>query len=225
MSNPPHQGALLLGIDTSGAEGSLALARSHADNAVTLLSQKMLNGRSCSAELIPRLQEVFREAGIIVADLAAIIVVTGPGSFTGLRIGISAAKALAEAASLPIIAVSRLAILSGLGGNTAALLDAGRGEYYLCMPVATQQADLESLQSESSLLDVLQGQKLCICEPPLAERLSSLQPLLLPAPRAFDAISLALPRFIALDFDDVATLDANYVRRPYAHLAASPLNP
>ncbi len=61
------------------------------------------------------------------------MVVNGPGSFTGIRVGLSTAKGLAEAAGIPLIAVSRLALLANASGlpHVLAAVDAGRGEYYV----------------------------------------------------------------------------------------------
>ncbi len=66
-------------------------------------------------------------------DIEAIVVVNGPGSFTGIRVGLSTAKGLAEGAGIPLIAVSRLALLAGASGlpHVLAAVDAGRGEYYV----------------------------------------------------------------------------------------------
>ncbi len=212
----------MLGIDTSGADGSLALARIRAGHPASRLGQVVLNGRHCSAELIPQIKQLFSEAEMDVSDLAAIVVVNGPGSFTGLRIGISAAKALAEAKGLPVIALSRLELLSSSGGNVAAVLDAGRGEYYLRIPAASENTATESLVTQPNLLAALHATKLCVCEPELAERLSridaGLELLLLPSPQAFDAICVAEARYFAEEFEDVAMMDANYVRKPYAQM-------
>jgi tRNA threonylcarbamoyladenosine biosynthesis protein TsaB len=211
---------LLLGIDTSGMEGSLALACIDSEGAVNLRLQAMLAGRRYTAELIPTLREMLAETGAVLADLSALVIVNGPGSFTGLRIGISAAKALAEAAALPVIALSRLAVLSSLyEKGTATVLDAGRGEYYLRLPPVNGREAVESLESLSSLAEKVGGAKLTICEPQLGEVLGAFDLLLVQPPTAFDAIRLAQPRLRAQSFEDIAGLDANYVRRPYAEPA------
>jgi tRNA threonylcarbamoyladenosine biosynthesis protein TsaB len=174
--------ALLLGIDTSGAEGSLALARVDAE--VHLLSQSLLTGRRYAAQLVPRLRAMIAESSRVLADLSAIVIVNGPGSFTGLRVGISATKALAEAASLPVISLSRLAVLCSLvGKDTVVVLDAGRGEYYLRLSSASGEP-IESLESLPTLIEKAREVKLCICEPQLAGPLADLQPVLVPPPTA-----------------------------------------
>lgn len=208
--NPAEK--LLLGIDTSGSEGSLALAAVSAQREMRMLTQTVLTGRHYSDELIAKLRELLAHSGVLLGSLEAVVVVQGPGSFTGLRAGLSAAKALAEALALPIIAVSNLALLASCGGPAcAAVLDAGRGEFYVRLPNFA-----ESLETLASLIEKAGGARLCICEPHIAERLSPLDVLLVPAPTARDALHFALPRLLAESYDDIASLDANYVRRPYA---------
>ncbi len=65
-------------------------------------------------------------------ELRGVVVVHGPGSFTGIRIGVSAAKGLAEGLGIPVIALSRLELLARQSpeGSAVAVLDAGRGEFY-----------------------------------------------------------------------------------------------
>jgi tRNA threonylcarbamoyladenosine biosynthesis protein TsaB len=220
MSDPEIK--LVLGIDTSGTEGSLALACVSPDGALIVVVEQQLTGRHYSTELVPKLRDVLSQAGATVADLSVIVIVTGPGSFTGLRIGISAAKALAEAGTLPVIGVSRLAMLSSLSGdNTVAVLDAGRGEYYLRLPIPGEGEPTESLESLSTLVGKTGQAKVCICEPGIADKLAALDPQLLAPPTAADAVRLAWPRLVSRSFDDVANLDANYVRRPYADQSAT----
>jgi len=205
MSEAP----LLLGIDTSGMEGSVAVVRVSEDGSPTLLVQRELTGRNRSAELVPALQSMLMEINMPLSGIAAIAVVYGPGGFTGLRVGISAAKAISEAASIPLIAVSKLAILASQ--TSVAVLDAGRGEFY----VRKETGD-ESLESLSSFSAVTTSQQICFCEPSLANTLALFNLRLVPTPTSFDAVCAALPRFFAGSFDDATTLDANYVRRPYA---------
>ena len=66
-----------------------------------------------------------------LGDLGAIVVVNGPGSFTGVRVGLSAVKGLAEPGQIPVVAVSRLAVLAAKAGVASAALDAHRHEVFL----------------------------------------------------------------------------------------------
>jgi tRNA threonylcarbamoyladenosine biosynthesis protein TsaB len=129
---------LLLAADTSGRHGSIALAR--AEDALTTSSKVEvievvpLAGGTFSAQLVPQIAALLAKHGFTKNDIGGFVVVSGPGSFTGLRVGLAAIKALAEILGKPIVAVSLLeaiAISSGLQGNVTALLDAGRGEVFV----------------------------------------------------------------------------------------------
>ena len=210
---------LLLGIDTSGSEGSLALGRMDADT-VSLLHLAMLTGRHYSDEIIPRLKKLLSDSSVALTGLGAIVVVHGPGSFTGLRVGIGTAKALAEAVGVPVLALSRLAALAGSDVEAAAVLDAGRDESYLRLP-----SGKESVASPMEIVEAVGDLTVRVCEPHVLvqlealKKLASLQVEMVSTPTAWEAILLAADRVRSKDFDDVATLDANYVRRPYANMA------
>src|SRR6202789_368577 len=119
-------------MHTSGGEGSVALADTELAEAI--VAREMLPGRSSSERLVPAVKRLMEASGWTLRELAAIVVVHGPGSFTGVRVGLSAAKGLSEAGEVPLIAVSRLALLAGCvdggGQSVHAVLDAGRGEFY-----------------------------------------------------------------------------------------------
>jgi tRNA threonylcarbamoyladenosine biosynthesis protein TsaB len=204
---------LILGIDTS-ADGDLALAELLDGGSAKLLAQQTLDPRRQSAELLPKLSLLLESSQASVNALSAIVTVNGPGSFTGLRIGISAAKGLAEAANIPVIAVSSLAVVGYSAKNgTVAVLQAGRSEYYVSID------GRESLESEADLPALLGDRPVVITDPKLAEKFPSLQATIGEA-GAFAAILTVLSRFQAGDFDDTSTLDANYVRRPYTEANA-----
>jgi tRNA threonylcarbamoyladenosine biosynthesis protein TsaB len=85
-----------------------------------------------SRELLPAVEELMRTAGVMWADVQGIAVGIGPGGFTGLRIGVATARALATAASVPVHPVSSLAALAaGIDEPLALpLIDARRGELF-----------------------------------------------------------------------------------------------
>src|SRR5271155_971368 len=128
---------LLLAIDTSGKNGSLALARAasgQSARAIDVLEVVVLAGGAFSAQLVPQLVVTLEKYGHGNHDLGAFAVATGPGSFTGLRVGLAAVKALAEVLQKPIAAVSLLEAAASAGrssGHVIAALDAGRGEILL----------------------------------------------------------------------------------------------
>ncbi len=130
---------LLLAIDTSGKNGSLALVRVLSEQGeIVVLEGVPLAGGAFSAQLVPQIALLLERHGHEKRELDAFVVVNGPGSFTGLRVGLAAVKALAEALEKPIAAISLLEAIAwnGMGGGTPArgrilaLLDAGRGDVY-----------------------------------------------------------------------------------------------
>jgi tRNA threonylcarbamoyladenosine biosynthesis protein TsaB len=124
---------LILGVDTSGKNGSIALVQFEQGSARTLQIVP-LEGGTFSAQLVPQISELLKRHNFSKLDVDAFAVVSGPGSFTGLRVGLAAIKALAEILQKPIAAVSLLeAIVRGhlQEGEVAAVLDAGRAEIYV----------------------------------------------------------------------------------------------
>src|ERR1035438_8212369 len=108
-------GRLLLGIDTCGPAGSVALGRL-TERGVEIFGQTELEGRGYSATLVAAVGELLARAGVELKSLGAMVAVNGPGSFTGVRVGLSAVKGLAEAAEIPVVAVSRLEVLAWKAG-------------------------------------------------------------------------------------------------------------
>lgn len=124
---------LFLVTDTSGRNGSVALARAVSDD-ISLIESVPLAGGTFSAQMVPQISALLSKHGFGKGDPAAFIVVAGPGSFTGLRVGLAAIKALAEILKKPIIPVSLLEVVATAGaarGRVLAALDAGRGEVYV----------------------------------------------------------------------------------------------
>jgi tRNA threonylcarbamoyladenosine biosynthesis protein TsaB len=130
---------LLLATDTSGKNGSVALARlMPGQSVVDIVEVVPLTGGAFSAQLVPQIAALLEKHGYRKTDLGAFAVASGPGSFTGLRVGLAAIKALAEALRKPILAISLLEAVawSSAASGTAhvrilAALDAGRGDVYV----------------------------------------------------------------------------------------------
>src|SRR5947209_20476315 len=102
---------ILLAIDTCGPAGSVALGRM-VSGAIETIAQKELAGRTYSATLVAAVGELLKGQGMGLCEIGCIVVVNGPGSFTGVRVGLSAAKGLAEGTGIPLVAVSGLAVLA-----------------------------------------------------------------------------------------------------------------
>ena len=141
-------------------------------------------------------------------DLHGVGVVSGPGSFTGLRVGLACAKGLCEALGIPVAAVSRLQTLAFAAKleNGFAVLNAGRGEVY----ALDVEHGTESLRSLERLAEEAQLSRVIVAEETLLTKLIRAHAEL----QAIDARA-ALP--LVMDRlrdggDDLETLDANYVR-------------
>lgn len=227
MSDPSPSHPLLLSLDTCGGEGSAVLGRADlSTDAVEILAKATFAGRTYSAQLIPKIAELLASQKATIGDVRAIVVVQGPGSFTGIRVGLSAAKGLAEAARLKLIALSRLALLAHVSGlpNVLAVIDAGRGEYYAGhyrQGLSPREMLLTAGEVYAAAGEPDAG--VVVCESSSASASDSLagkvaRYVCVPPPDAADALRFAIKRFRAESFDDPETLDANYLRRSDAEL-------
>src|SRR4051812_4130258 len=124
---------LILAIDTSGQSGGITLADADKES-FRVIESAAIAGGTFSAQLIPTLAALLKNHGYGVKDLDGFAAASGPGSFTGLRVGLSAIKGLAETLHKPIATVSVLEALASLAdgdGKIAAAMDAGRKEIFL----------------------------------------------------------------------------------------------
>ncbi|HET9282224.1 MAG TPA: tRNA (adenosine(37)-N6)-threonylcarbamoyltransferase complex dimerization subunit type 1 TsaB [Candidatus Angelobacter sp.] len=124
---------LILAIDTSGPAGGITLAEAD-EKSFRLIESAPIAGGTFSAQLIPTVAALLSKHGYRAAGIGGFAAASGPGSFTGLRVGLSAIKGLAETLHKPIATVSvleALAALSDHNGKIAAALDAGRKEVFL----------------------------------------------------------------------------------------------
>lgn len=123
--------SFILNIETATKNCSVSIAK----NGETILCKEIAEeGYSHAEKLHVFIEEVIADAGISVQDLAAVAVSQGPGSYTGLRIGVSAAKGLCFALNIPLIAVDTLQTLASQAqvsdGKIIPMLDARRMEVY-----------------------------------------------------------------------------------------------
>lgn len=123
--------SLILNIETSTKNCSVAIAK----NGETVLCREIAEeGYSHAEKLHVFIEEIMAEAGVSFTELTAIAVGQGPGSYTGLRIGVSAAKGLCFALNIPLIAVDTLETLASQAkvadGKIIPMLDARRMEVY-----------------------------------------------------------------------------------------------
>ncbi|WP_426486391.1 tRNA (adenosine(37)-N6)-threonylcarbamoyltransferase complex dimerization subunit type 1 TsaB [Flavobacterium sp. 2] len=123
--------SFILNIETATKNCSVSIAK----NGETILCKEIAEeGYSHAEKLHVFIEEIIAESKISVQDLAAIAVSQGPGSYTGLRIGVSAAKGLCYALNIPLIAVNTLETLASRvsvsEGKIIPMLDARRMEVY-----------------------------------------------------------------------------------------------
>ena len=218
---------LILAIDTSWKQGSVALARGDA-RSFQLIEMAPVAGGTFSAQLIPEISALLAKHKIRKEEIDGFAAASGPGSFTGLRVGLAAIKALAEVLKKPIAAVSvleALAVSSGAAGKVIAVLDAGRnqvyvGEYTLGDGSATRVSESLLTQEELSRLIERFGESIVVTPDqavggqPRARRVARPQS---------DAIArLALRKIMAGETVAPEELDANYIRRSDAEIFSRP---
>jgi tRNA threonylcarbamoyl adenosine modification protein YeaZ len=123
---------MLLGIDTSTHYASVALH----DGSRLLAEHTWLANQDHTRGLLPNIQALFADARVRVESLTAVAVALGPGSFNGLRVGLSTAKGLAMARRLPLVGVPTLELLAAEYGLDHVTMNAGRGRVYTWIPMA-----------------------------------------------------------------------------------------
>jgi tRNA threonylcarbamoyladenosine biosynthesis protein TsaB len=217
---------LLLAADTSGKLGSIALARGNADGTCEVIEVVPLAGGTFSAELVPQIARLLAKHAFSKHNIGAFVVASGPGSFTGLRVGLAAIKGLAEVLGKPIAAVSLLeavAVTSGLSGRIVASLDAGRGEVYVGeYEVSDRSVRLvrEQLLSKEGAAAAARGAHLLTPDKALAEATRALG-VSVSAGESLDAGSIApvgWRKILAGNAVSPEQLEANYIRRTDAEI-------
>lgn len=141
---------LLLVTDTSGKDGFVALVHSaegSQSEMIEVIEEVPLAGGTFSAQLVPQISGLLEKHGFRKSDIGAFIVVSGPGSFTGLRVGLAAIKALAEILQKPIVPVSLLEVLAPSSYMIAAAHDSEDGAVFR-FAVALDAARAEAFVGE-----------------------------------------------------------------------------
>ena len=215
----------ILLLNTCASEATVALADTEHREPIVVLAR--MPARTASERLVAVLRESIAEAAWRLRDLSAIGVVTGPGSFTGVRVGLSVAKGLSEASGVPLLAVSALSMLAAIEGmaegRVCALLNAGRDEFY-CGEYLDGAGLGESLLSKTAAVAAAnRAGSVAVCEEATFRAFAELELVhMVPEPTAAEALPFVMKRLEVRDFDDAATLDANYLRRTDAEIFAKP---
>ncbi len=216
-----------LAIDTSTDIVSLALA----DESQVVAELSWRSGQNHSKELLPQLTQLLKLVGTDIKAVTEIIVAKGPGSYNGLRVGISTAKGLAFSLGVPIAGVSTLEAearkhaLSGL--PICPMLNAGRGEFATALYqqknnrwlklIPEHLATLESITKEVTTKTLFCGEIDEVTRAKLKRRLKENAVFALQASqlgRAAYLIELGGRLLKAGKADDPATLQPLYLRRP-----------
>jgi len=221
---------LILSIDTSGKNGSVALARGDAEH-FQLIATSPIEGGTFSAQLIPQIARLLTDHNRKKSDIDAFAAATGPGSFTGLRIGLTAVKGLAEILHKPIAAVSVLeacVLKSGIKYDDArvfAALDAQRNEVYLgeyMLNKGRASRIDELLVTKEEFVMRVQGKVAVTPDEELAKVARSADVLRIERPTSADIARIGLQKIARGETVSVEELDANYIRRSDAEIFAKP---
>ncbi len=122
----------LLAIETAVTPGSLAAFQTRPEAEPQISAQSLPGDLRTARSLAPALRDLLNQTGWPTGEIDAVAVTTGPGSFTGLRLGVTAAKTLAYVASAMCVPINTLAVLAAQAGESSgwAVLDAQRRELF-----------------------------------------------------------------------------------------------
>ena len=212
---------LLLAADTSGKHGSIALAQGKDDGSCEIIEVVPLAGGTFSAQLVPQIAALLSKHGFRKQDIGGFVVASGPGSFTGLRVGLAAIKGLAEVMDKPIAAVSVLEAVAGVGtteGKMMAALDAGRGEIYAGQYKRGQR--WERLLTQQEFLTEAKGWRIVTPDSRIADvaRAAGREVAQVELPTSVAIVRLGWSRIMAEETVSTDDLEANYLRRSDAEI-------
>jgi len=223
-------------VDTADARGCLAL---FGDGRLLQLATHTAE-EDFSSWLLPAVRRLLSDGKLSVADLDAYAVCSGPGSFTGLRVGLTTVKAWAEIFGKPIVAVSRLEALArfeplanSVPAYVASYLDARRNQVFAALfdgqGASVEPETVVSLEILLQKVDDICGDSPVLWRTPDPQLVESVQQWAsrqskgdtlepVPPPFAVQLGVLAHQKFLAGQTTDAISLDANYVRRSDAEL-------
>jgi tRNA threonylcarbamoyladenosine biosynthesis protein TsaB len=225
---------IVLGIETSTPQTTVALGSERGTIASTLLS----SGRSRHELVVPAIQHVLDWSETDLGQIGGIAVGIGPGLFTGLRVGIQAAKSLAQVLQLPIAGVASLDVLASAVRHTnrtiCSVIDARRKEVFYCLyrpvpggvarvgefrvaPPDHLTAELQANRDEVLLVGdgAIRYHDVFAEAGPHVEFAS----LSLGYPHADELVELSIPRFVREEFDRVTDVVPLYLRKSDAEIA------
>jgi len=203
---------LILAVDTSGRQGGITLARGTRDQ-LEIIESAFIEGGTFSAELIPQIAQVLARHNFAPQQLEGLVAVTGPGSFTGLRVGLTAIKGLAEVLKLPIATVTSLELLLAArpDADVMAVLDAGRGEFYAALQTGGSREELLLSVAQAAELATSRNLRVIAADTAVASKFADAD--VIQGRSSEVAARLGLKKLLSGNTVDVLVLDANYVRR------------
>lgn len=214
--------ALILNLETATTNCSVSIAR---DGDLLFMKEHNTPNYSHSEQLHVFIQEVLKEAKVSIHQLDAIAVSKGPGSYTGLRIGVSAAKGLCFSLNLPLISIATLKSMAHQvkieeGAYIVSLLDARRMEVYAAVydheHREVDQTKAEIVEATSFASFAKNGKTLLIgsgaekCKEVLTDPNFQYNTSVIPSAREMCALSYT--KFLANDFEDVAYFEPYYLK-------------
>jgi tRNA threonylcarbamoyladenosine biosynthesis protein TsaB len=224
----------ILGLETSTAVCSVGLYRT----SMPEIELSLLESHIHSEKLLTLVQDVIRSSGTALDQLDAIAVSIGPGSFTGLRIGLSTAKGLSFALGKPLVAVSTFEAIAEAAWRRyptfsaiTVLVDARKNEWYTgqyrvtqgkpvevtpveVLPLETALATVERAASSLVLTDKVSAVRLLVGEAATVDEL-------FPYCRGAVVASLAAGKASRGEFSDAASLEPMYLKNFVVRTAAS----
>ena len=205
---------LILAVDTTGAHGSLALTR----GGETVEEMAISAPTGFAQVLYGCIRDLLERNRVTVSDISCFASASGPGTFTGVRVGLACVKGLAEATGKPAAAVSNLEALARFGRAPlrAPVLDARRGDIYCAVydeagSIVVPEAVAKAATWAASLPP---GVEFVAMDWTGLESLPESPRVTAPRELAAMIARIAMSR----EWQDPAALDANYVRRSDAEL-------
>ncbi|MEK8178711.1 tRNA (adenosine(37)-N6)-threonylcarbamoyltransferase complex dimerization subunit type 1 TsaB [Flavobacterium buctense] len=210
----------ILNIETATKNCSISLAK---DGQTVFCKEIAEQGYSHAEKLHVFIEDILKEAGKSVRDLKAIAISKGPGSYTGLRIGVSAAKGLCYALQIPLISVDTLQVLAQKvtrnDGLIIPMIDARRMEVYSAVFDANHQKIMEvqaEVLTENSYADITETVYFVgDCQEKCQSVLTKDNFVFLPEiifPSANEMSPISFEKFTKNDFEDVAYFEPFYLK-------------
>jgi tRNA threonylcarbamoyladenosine biosynthesis protein TsaB len=222
--------ALLLHIDTAGEKALIAFTQ----NGLALSSKENTIPHAHASFVQAGIEALAMENNLLLSSIDAVVVTMGPGSYTGLRVGLASAKGIAYALQKPLIGLSTLALLANVAKKSPhyssqgehlqifTMIDAKRDEVFGAI---FNKASTKTLEEQAIVLNTAYFENLVVSGPVLcigtgAEKAKAItqEPFVLYSDLSYsllDFIELAEAKFISKDFEDIAYSSPAYLKDFY----------